>query len=166
MTTARADLDARLESVEGLAHSAASCEATFNRRDVLYCAALLLIGFGLRALVVCVFDAPPTWDGAFYQRGAISIAEGHGYSEAALIGGHAGRLPWSHYPVGYSALLGAAYALFGTGRHVATLLNAVIGGCTAVLSFAFAFEVLDAPARESRESSRPFIQASYCIARS
>jgi hypothetical protein len=141
VTTARAGLDAPLESEE-LAQSTGRCEATFSRRDALYCAALLLVGFGLRALVVCVFDAPPTWDGAFYQRGAISIAEGHGYSEAAQIAGHAARLPWSHYPVGYSALLGATYALFGTGRHVATLLNAVIGGCTAALSFAFAFEVL------------------------
>jgi hypothetical protein len=114
----------------------------FGASDALFCASLFLLGFAVRALVVHVFDVPPTWDGEFYHRGAVSIAEGHGYSEAAVIAGHPGRAPWSHYPVGYSALLGAAYALFGIDPHVATLLNACVGAATAALGFAFAFDLL------------------------
>src|SRR5690606_17682125 len=83
-----------------------------------------------------------TWDGAFYHRGALSIAEGHGYSEPAVIGGQPGRAPWSHYPVGYSAFLGAVYAVFGSGQASAALANAVVGALTAALSFLFAFDIL------------------------
>jgi hypothetical protein len=117
-------------------------ERVFGTRDALFCAALFVLGLALRALVVRALAAPPTWDGVFYQRGAVSIAEGHGYSEAALIAGHPGRVPWSHYPVGYSALLGAVYAVFGTSPHIATLLNACVGAATAALGFAFAFDLL------------------------
>ncbi len=116
--------------------------ARFGSRDVLFCAGLLTLAFALRAVVVLAFGVEPTWDGAFYHRGAVSIAEGNGYSEPALIDGQPGRAPWSHYPVGYSAFVGAAYALFGSGLHVAPLVNALVGALTAVLSFAFAFDLL------------------------
>lgn len=110
----------------------------FDASDWAYCALLLGVALALRVVVVSIFDVPATWDGQFYHRGAVSIAEGFGYSEPGLVRGVPGRLPWSHYPVGYSALLGAAYALFGSGIHVAPLVNAVVGGLTAVLTFAFA----------------------------
>ncbi len=116
--------------------------ARFERRDALYALGLFLLALGLRAAVVLALGAEPTWDGAFYHRGAVSIAEGNGYSEPAVIGGQPGRAPWSHYPVGYSALLGAAYAVFGSGESVAPLVNASFGAATAVLAFAFALGAL------------------------
>jgi 4-amino-4-deoxy-L-arabinose transferase-like glycosyltransferase len=96
----------------------------------------------LRTIVVLAFGVEPTWDGAFYHRGALSIAEGNGYSEPAIIGGQPGRAPWSHYPVGYSAFIGAVYAAFGSGQAIAPLANAVVGALTATLAFLFAFDIL------------------------
>ena len=111
-------------------------------KDARYAAALFVLAFVLRAVVVQAFGVEPTWDGQFYHRGAVSIAEGNGYSEPAVIAGGSGRAPWSHYPVGYSALIGAAYAVFGSGRSVAPLVNAAVGAATAVLAFAFALEAI------------------------
>jgi dolichyl-phosphate-mannose-protein mannosyltransferase len=113
-----------------------------SRRDVLFGAALFAVALLLRVLVVHAFEAAPTWDGQFYHRGALSFSEGHGYSEPAIINGQPGRAPWSHYPVGYSAFIGAVYALFGSGQSSAPLANAVVGALTAVLAFAFAFDML------------------------
>jgi hypothetical protein len=114
----------------------------FERQDALFALGLFLLSLALRAAVVHAFGAEPTWDGAFYHRGAVSIAEGNGYSEPAVIGGQPGRAPWSHYPVGYSALLGAAYALFGSGERVATLVNAVVGAASAVVVFMLALDAI------------------------
>lgn len=120
-------------------------DRAWSRRDLGFALGLFGVSFALRVLVVRAFGAEPTWDGAFYHRGAISIAEGHGYSEAASIAGQPGRLPWSHYPVGYSALIGAAYKLFGESVRVAPLINAGIGALTAVLGFLFGLDVLGRP---------------------
>ncbi|MEY2931492.1 MAG: hypothetical protein RL033_2241 [Pseudomonadota bacterium] len=117
-------------------------EQAFGARDVMFALALFGLSLTLRAIVVLAFDVEPIWDGAFYHRGAISIAEGFGYSEPGILAGQPGRLPWSHYPVGYSALLGGVYALFGSGSHVAPLVNAVVGALTAVVGFLFAFDLL------------------------
>lgn len=114
----------------------------FARKDALYAFALFALALAIRAVVVQSFAVPPTWDGQFYHRGALSIAEGHGYSEPAIIGGEPARAPLSHYPVGYSALLGAAYALLGSAHRVAPMLNAVVGAATAVLAFFFALPPL------------------------
>jgi len=111
-------------------------------RDLAFVLGLFAVSLALRVAVVLAFGAQPTWDGAFYHRGAISIAEGHGYSEAAVIAGQPGRLPWSHYPVGYSALLAAAYALFGASVQVAPLVNALVGALTAVLGFLFGLDLI------------------------
>jgi len=119
-----------------------SAERSPGARDLAFAAGLFALGLAIRVLVVFVFSVPPTWDGQFYHRGALSIAEGLGYSDAATLAGPAGLAPWSHYPVGYSAVLGAAYAVFGSGVHVAPLVNSVIGALTAVLSFAFALDIL------------------------
>jgi 4-amino-4-deoxy-L-arabinose transferase-like glycosyltransferase len=114
----------------------------FERKDAAYALVLCVLAFALRAVVVQAFGVPPTWDGQFYHRGAVSIAEGHGYSEPAIIAGEPGRAPWSHYPVGYSAFIGAAYALFGSNASVAPLANAAVGAATAVLVFAFALDAI------------------------
>ncbi|HKO92852.1 MAG TPA: hypothetical protein VJU61_16970, partial [Polyangiaceae bacterium] len=74
-------------------------------QNLAFAAGLFALGLALRAVVVFAFSVPPTWDGQFYHRGAVSIAQGQGYSEAAVIAGQPGRAPWSHYPVGYSALI-------------------------------------------------------------
>jgi hypothetical protein len=119
-----------------------SSERSSHARDVAFAAGLFALGLAVRALVVFVFSVAPTWAGQFYHRGALSIAEGQGYSGAVSIAGHAAREAWSHYPVGYSALIGAAYAVFGSGIHTAPLVNAMIGALTAVLAFAFALDIL------------------------
>jgi len=111
-------------------------------RDVRFCIGLFVLALGVRVLVVLAYNVAPTWDGQFYHRGAVSIAEGLGYSEPAIIQGVPGRAPWSHYPVGYSAFIGAVYAVFGSGSRVAPLFNAVVGGVTAAVTFAFALEWL------------------------
>jgi 4-amino-4-deoxy-L-arabinose transferase-like glycosyltransferase len=124
------------------AEAVPAADRSWNSRDAAFVAGLFAVSLALRIAVVFAFSAQPTWDGAFYHRGALSIAEGNGYSEAATIAGHPGRLPWSHYPVGYSALLGAAYKLFGSGLHVAPLVNALVGAATAVLVYLFGLELL------------------------
>jgi 4-amino-4-deoxy-L-arabinose transferase-like glycosyltransferase len=111
-------------------------------RDLAFALGLFACAFVLRAVVVLAFGAEPTWDGAFYHRGALSIAEGTGYSEPAIIGGQPGRSPWSHYPVGYSAFIGAVYAVFGAGQAIAPLANAFVGALTATLAFLLAFELI------------------------
>ena len=124
------------------AEAVSTADRSWDRRDTAFAAGLFAVSLALRIAVVFAFSAPPTWDGAFYHRGALSIAEGNGYSEAATIAGHPGRLPWSHYPVGYSALLGAVYKLFGSGLHVAPLVNALVGALTAVVVYLFGLEIL------------------------
>jgi 4-amino-4-deoxy-L-arabinose transferase-like glycosyltransferase len=119
-----------------------SAGARLESRDVAFAVALFAVALAVRCIVVTVFGVEPTWDGAFYHRGAISIAEGNGYSGPAIIDGQPGRAPWSHYPVGYSAFLGAVYALFGSGNSVAPLANAVVGALTASLAFLLASDLL------------------------
>jgi len=126
------------ESAEALT----TTDRSWSSRDAAFLAGLFAVSLALRIAVVFAFSAQPTWDGAFYHRGALSIAEGYGYSEPATIAGHPGRLPWSHYPVGYSALLGAAYKLFGSGLHVAPLVNALVGALTVVVVYLFGLELL------------------------
>lgn len=116
--------------------------AGLRSRDLWFAIGLFAFALALRTVVVFAFGAEPTWDGAFYHRGALSIAEGNGYSEPAVIGGVPGRAPWSHYPVGYSAFIGAVYAVFGSGHASALCANAVVGALTAALAFLFAFEFL------------------------
>src|SRR5688572_4799335 len=85
------------------------------------------------------------WDGQFYHQGAVRIAEGHGYSEDAVINGQLKWLAWSHYPVGYSALLGAVYHLFGSDPAIALVTNAVIGACLTLSGYGLARELLSPP---------------------
>lgn len=73
----------------------------------------------------------PVWDGHYYDIGARSIAAGLGY-----VGQSGG--PWCHYPVGYSGLLGGAYAIFGAGRFTGPVLNALLGALLAAVTFRLA----------------------------
>jgi hypothetical protein len=86
--------------------------------------------------VAIAWTREPVWDGHYYDIGARSIAAGRGY-----VGTEGGA--WCHYPVGYPALLGASYRLFGSSMLVGPLLNAVLGALTAVCVFLLARRALD-----------------------
>ena len=73
----------------------------------------------------------PVWDGHYYDIGARSIAAGLG--DVGQSGG-----AWCHYPVGYSGILGVAYAVFGAGRFTGPLLNALLGALLAAVTFRLA----------------------------
>ena len=92
------------------------------RRQVAW---LFGLALGLRLLVVAFAHDrfPPADDGSFYHAVAIRIAEGAGYTWVWPDGvvTHA-----AHYPVGYPALLGVFYALFGATPLNAMLVNALL----------------------------------------
>jgi hypothetical protein len=67
---------------------------------------------------------PPADDGTFYHAVAQRIAHGQGYTWLWPDGAVSYA---AHYPVGYPALLGLAYLVFGSQPVVAMLVNAVIG---------------------------------------
>ncbi len=66
----------------------------------------------------------PTADGAYYDKVARRIAEGHGYTWLWPDGAVTYA---AHYPVGYPALLALAYFVFGAHPVVAMIENAALG---------------------------------------
>ncbi|HET7543454.1 MAG TPA: glycosyltransferase family 39 protein [Polyangiaceae bacterium] len=92
-------------------------------RDACWLAGFALL---LRVLVVCWAKDrfPPADDGTFYHAVAQRIAHGEGYTWRWPDGAVTYA---AHYPVGYPALLGLAYAVFGARPVVAMLVNAVLG---------------------------------------
>ena len=72
---------------------------------------------------------PATADGEFYDTLARRLALGEGYTWAWPDGAVTYA---AHYPVGYPAILAAAYALFGASLNIAGLVNAFIGALAAV----------------------------------
>ncbi len=87
-----------------------------------------LAAFSLAVRVLIVVWAhnrfPPADDGTFYHAVAQRIAYGEGYTWLWPDGAVTYA---AHYPVGYPALIGAAYAIFGAGPAVAMGLNAALG---------------------------------------
>jgi 4-amino-4-deoxy-L-arabinose transferase-like glycosyltransferase len=85
-------------------------------------------GVALIVRVACVAWAStrfePAEDGHYYHVVAARIARGLGYTWQWPDGAVTYA---AHYPVGYPALIGAAYAAFGPRPWVAMLLNAVLG---------------------------------------
>jgi 4-amino-4-deoxy-L-arabinose transferase-like glycosyltransferase len=71
---------------------------------------------------------PPTGDGAYYDTLARRIAHGDGYTWLWPDGAVTYA---AHYPVGYPAILGVFYALFGASLVVAMLVNALVGAAGA-----------------------------------
>jgi 4-amino-4-deoxy-L-arabinose transferase-like glycosyltransferase len=67
---------------------------------------------------------PPKADGEYYHLLATRLATGQGYTWLWPDGVVTAA---AHYPVGYPALIGGAYALFGTKPVVAMIVNALIG---------------------------------------
>ena len=98
-------------------------------RDLLFSAYLGLGALLPRLYTAIAWAREPVWDGHYYDFGARRIAAGFGYSD-----GIGGWHPWCHWPVGYSGVLAGAYRVFGSGPHVATLFNAVVGALLAVLT--------------------------------
>lgn len=96
------------------------------------------LALGVRLIVVALaFQRfPPVDDGAFYHVVAQRIARGEGYTWLWPDGVVTYA---AHYPVGYPALVGLGYALFGVAPGVAMLLNALIGvaGSVAVHRLAY-----------------------------
>src|SRR4029079_8391323 len=90
----------------------------------------LVIALAVRLAVVAWAAGrfPPAADGTYYQRIAERIAEGLGYTWLWPDGAVTYA---AHYPVGYPALAGALYALFGPRPAVAMALNALLGALAA-----------------------------------
>jgi 4-amino-4-deoxy-L-arabinose transferase-like glycosyltransferase len=101
---------------------------------------VLAVALGVRLLVAAyAFQRfPPADDGAFYHVVAQRIARGDGYTWLWPDGVVTYA---AHYPVGYPALLGLGYALFGAAPGVAMLLNALIGGAGSLAVFQLARRV-------------------------
>jgi 4-amino-4-deoxy-L-arabinose transferase-like glycosyltransferase len=102
-------------------------------RDLAFTAALFVLALGVRLFVAIAWSKEPVWDGHYYHFGAERIAAGLGYSEDVLVRGVPVWKPWTHYPVGYSALLGLVYFVFGSGPLVAPVFNALIGALVVAL---------------------------------
>jgi hypothetical protein len=72
---------------------------------------------------------PPAHDGVRYDALAARLAAGLGYTAAWPNGA---VTVVAHYPVGYPAMLAAAYAVLGRSVVAAGVLNAVLGALTAL----------------------------------
>lgn len=101
--------------------------------DRIFTLAVCLLALLPRLFVAVAWAREPVWDGHYYHFGAQRIAAGLGYSEDVLVRGLPIWKPWCHYPVGYSALLGGVYKIFGSGLVVAPIVNALIGVATVFL---------------------------------
>jgi len=87
---------------------------------------VFFVALGVR-LLAALWGArfvPPAADGRFYHVVAQRIAEGHGYTWLWPDGAVTYA---AHYPVGYPALVGLGYALFGPEPWVAMVQGALLG---------------------------------------
>ncbi len=75
---------------------------------------------------------PPEADGKFYHTVAQRIAHGQGYT---WLWGDGAVTYAAHYPVGYPALVGAGYAVFGPSPGVAMSIAAVLGAVASLLGY-------------------------------
>ncbi len=103
------------------------------------------LALALRLLVVAYAAGrfPPADDGTFYHTVAVRISQGLGYTWAWPDGVVTYA---AHYPVGYPALMGAAYALLGAKPVSAMLLNALLGSLLVAAVHSLAWGV-STPAR-------------------
>jgi 4-amino-4-deoxy-L-arabinose transferase-like glycosyltransferase len=96
-------------------------------QDVAFTLAAFFAALLPRLFVAIAWAKEPVWDGHYYHFGAERIARGLGYSEDVLVRGLSLWKPWVHYPVGYSAVLGFFYRIFGAELVVAPVVNALTG---------------------------------------
>jgi hypothetical protein len=105
---------------------------------------LFVVALALRLAVSWHFRAESVWDGHYYDYYAKRIAAGHGYSDERWVEGvDVGRAS-CHYPVGYSAFLGAFYFIFGTSRSSTVAFNSLVGALLVVAVYAFAHRTIGA----------------------
>ncbi len=107
-------------------------------RDSAFTIAVFLVALLPRLFVAIAWAKEPVWDGHYYHFGAERLARGLGYSEDVLSHGQLLWKPWVHYPVGYSALLGLVYRVFGSELIVAPIVNALIGALLVAVVHRFA----------------------------
>lgn len=113
-----------------------------SRSDLAFGLGLFVVAFVLRLVAALALSAEAVWDGQYYDFGARQIAAGVGYGDSRVDAGRAVFHAWCHYPVGYSAFLGAFYKLFGFSHGVAAVANALVGALLAVVTFLLAREAL------------------------
>jgi 4-amino-4-deoxy-L-arabinose transferase-like glycosyltransferase len=77
---------------------------------------ILLLGFALRVIWVLLCPNEPTSDQGIYHFAATELAAGHGYVDES-------GEPANFWPVGYSAILAPAYAVFGARPTTAFAVN-------------------------------------------
>jgi 4-amino-4-deoxy-L-arabinose transferase-like glycosyltransferase len=107
-------------------------------RDSAFTIAVFVMALLPRLFVAIAWAKEPVWDGHYYHFGAERIARGLGYSEDILSHGQLLWKPWVHYPVGYSALLGLVYRVFGSELVVAPVVNALTGALLVAVVHRFA----------------------------
>ncbi len=98
------------------------------RRAVVGCAVATRVAL----LAWAIPRFPPAEDGVFYHTVASRIAAGLGYTWQWPDGVVTYA---AHYPVGYPALLGLAYAAVGSHPAVAMVVNAVLGVIAAAAAY-------------------------------
>jgi hypothetical protein len=116
---------------------------------------------GLVARVAAVLWAwgrvPPGADGKFYHVVAQRIATGEGYTWLWPDGAVTYA---AHYPVGYPALVGGAYALVGARPEVAMLLNALVGSVAVLATHRLAARM---SGRRATLGAALFVALSPCL---
>jgi len=104
--------------------------------------ALFFVALLPRLFVALHWAGEPVWDGHYYDFGARRIAAGLGYSDDRWENGVVAWHPWCHYPVGYSAALGAAYRAFGADLRVAAVFDASVSALLCVMTWLLARRAL------------------------
>jgi hypothetical protein len=100
-------------------------------------AVLVVVALLVRLVVVAAAEPEPVWDGRYFDAFARRLARGEGYTVS--VEGDGGTLrPTAHYPVGYPALLGLAYRLFGDRVGVAFLVQCALGAALVAVVHAIA----------------------------
>ncbi len=102
--------------------------------------ALALFFFALlpRLFVALHWAGEPVWDGHYYDFGARRIAAGFGYSDDRWEDGIVAWHPWCHYPVGYSAVLGLVYRVFGADLRASAVFDASVSAALSVMTWLLA----------------------------
>ena len=113
-----------------------------RNKTLAFGCALFFVALVPRLFVALHGAGEPVWDGHYYDFGARRIAAGFGYSDDRWEDGIVRWHPWCHYPVGYSAVLGAAYRVFGADLRVAAVLDASISAGLCVMTWLVAREAL------------------------
>ncbi len=117
-------------------------EHWWNSTEILFGAALFFVALVPRLFVSLHWAGEPVWDGHYYDFGARRIAAGLGYSDDRWENGAIVWHPWCHYPVGYSAILGAVYRVFGSDLRVAAVFDAAVSAALCVMTWLLARNAL------------------------